>query len=48
MESTSCQPVVDCVATILTAALISLATIWPLIDILPSLVNYAYIDRGNM
>ena len=38
MESTSEQPVVDCFATIFTAAQNFLAPIWPFIDILRSLV----------
>ena len=40
MESASCQPVVDCFATILTVVQNILATIWPLIKILRSLVTF--------
>ena len=40
MESTSRQPVVDCFATILTAAQNFWATIWPFNDIVRSLVVF--------
>ena len=45
MESTLRQPVVDCFATILTAAMHFLATIWPLIEFLRSLV--VYVNHHN-
>ena len=40
MESTSRQPAIDCFATIMTTAQNFLATTWPFIDILRSLVVY--------
>ena len=45
MESTLRQPVVDCFATIFTALQNFLATIWPFIDILRSLV--VYVNHHN-
>jgi len=47
MESTPGQPAVDCFATILTASQNFLATIWPLIEILRSLVLLHTVRYGN-
>ena len=45
MELTSWQSVVDCFTTIFTAAQNFLATIWPVIEILRSLIVHLSIRR---